>query len=99
MTKTSVSSSAPDGPTALRAMGLYRRRRIGVRWRLIAGTQWGRPDDTIGIAGVINRLEAVHQAYFAPGGLGILVGDGKLTNHGFEQELSKPITATLSTHD
>ena len=37
----------------------------------IAGKQWGRPDDTIGIAGVINGLAPVHAAYFNAGGLGI----------------------------
>jgi high affinity Mn2+ porin len=53
----------------------------------IAGKQWGRPDDTIGIAGVINGLAPVHQAYLNAGGLGILVGDGSLTNYGLEQIL------------
>ena len=51
----------------------------------IAGKQWGRPDDTIGIAGVINGLAPVHAAYFNAGGLGILVGDGQLPNYGLEQ--------------
>ncbi len=51
----------------------------------INGKDWGRPDDTIGIAGVINGLTPLHQAYLAAGGLGILVGDGELTNYGLEQ--------------
>lgn len=51
----------------------------------IAGKQWGRPDDTVGIAGIINGLAPSHIAYFAAGGLGILVGDGSLTNYGLEQ--------------
>jgi high affinity Mn2+ porin len=51
----------------------------------IAGKQWGRPDDTIGVAGVINGLAPVHQAYFNAGGLGVLIGDGSLTNYGLEQ--------------
>ena len=51
----------------------------------IAGTQWGRPDDRIGIAGVINSIEGVHQEFFNLGGLGILIGDGKLTNPGVER--------------
>ena len=51
----------------------------------IAGKQWGRPDDTIGIAGVINGLAPIHAAYFNAGGLGILVGDGALPNYGLEQ--------------
>ena len=39
----------------------------------IAGKQWGRPDDTIGIAGVLNGIAPVHQAFFNAGGLGILI--------------------------
>ena len=51
----------------------------------INGKNWGRPDDTIGIAGIVNGLAPVHQAYFAAGGLGILIGDGALPNYGLEQ--------------
>jgi high affinity Mn2+ porin len=46
----------------------------------ITGKNWGRPDDTLGIAGIINGISAVHAAYLENGGLGILVGDGALTN-------------------
>ena len=49
------------------------------------GKRWGRPDDTIGIAGVINGITGVHQAFFNAGGLGILVGDGQLPHPGLEQ--------------
>ena len=49
------------------------------------GKQWGRPDDTIGIAGVINNIAGVHQAFFNAGGLGILIGDGQLPNAGLEE--------------
>ncbi len=51
----------------------------------IAGKQWNRPDDTIGVAGVINGIAGVHQAYFNAGGLGLLIGDGQLPNYGLEQ--------------
>ena len=51
----------------------------------IAGKKWGRPDDTIGIAGVVNHVAPVHQAFFNAGGLGILVGDGQLPHPGFEE--------------
>ena len=50
----------------------------------IAGKQWGRPDDTIGFAGVINGLAPVDAGYFNAGGLGILIGDGALPNPGLE---------------
>ena len=51
----------------------------------LAGKQWGRPDDTVGIAGVVNNITGVHQAFFNAGGLGILVGDGMLPRPGLEQ--------------
>ena len=44
----------------------------------LRGRGWGRPDDTVGLAGVANGVTAIHAAYLADGGLGILVGDGRL---------------------
>ena len=51
----------------------------------ITGKDWGRANDTIGFAGVINGLAPAHEAYFAAGGLGIVIGDGALTNYGLEK--------------
>jgi high affinity Mn2+ porin len=45
---------------------------------VLKGTSWGRPNDRIGVAGVIDGLSPQAQAYFAAGGLGILIGDGAL---------------------
>ena len=45
----------------------------------IKGAAWGRPSDTIGIAGVLNSVSGDQANYLAAGGLGILVGDGALT--------------------
>ena len=45
----------------------------------IKGSSWGRPNDTIGIAGALNAISADQANYLAAGGLGILVGDGALT--------------------
>lgn len=44
----------------------------------IKGTAWGRADDTIGIAGAINGLSRDHRDFLAAGGLGPLIGDGRL---------------------
>jgi len=44
----------------------------------LSGKQWGRPDDIVGLAGVVNGISGVHQAFFNAGGLGILIGDGML---------------------
>ncbi|HXD12861.1 MAG TPA: carbohydrate porin [Xanthobacteraceae bacterium] len=51
----------------------------------INGKQWGRPDDTVGVAGVVNGISAVHAAFLNAGGLGILIGDGALPHPGLEQ--------------
>jgi high affinity Mn2+ porin len=51
----------------------------------IAGKQWGRPDDTLGVAGAINGISSAHEAYFNAGGLGIVIGDGMLPHPGLEQ--------------
>ena len=52
-----------------------------------AGARWGRKDDTLGVAGVVNEISKIHQDYLANGGLGILVGDGKLPHPGAEEIL------------
>jgi high affinity Mn2+ porin len=44
----------------------------------IKGSSWGRPSDTIGIGGAINGLSAAHRDFLAAGGLGLLIGDGRL---------------------
>ncbi len=51
----------------------------------LKGTQWGRPDDTFALAGVVNGISAEHEAFFNAGGLGILIGDGQLPHPGLEQ--------------
>ena len=44
----------------------------------IKGNAWHRDDDNIGIAFIENRLSSDARAYFAAGGLGLLIGDGRL---------------------
>jgi high affinity Mn2+ porin len=61
------------------------------------GKQWGRPDDTVGIAGVVNGIAGVHQAFFNAGGLGILIGDGQLPHPGPEQILEAYYSYALSS--
>jgi high affinity Mn2+ porin len=51
----------------------------------IKGTTWRRAADTVGIAAIDNGISAERQAYLDAGGLGILVGDGKLPHPGAEQ--------------
>jgi high affinity Mn2+ porin len=69
----------------------------------VSGKQWGRDDDTFGIAGVVNGISPVHQAFLNAGGLGILVGDGMLPHPGTEKILetyySFPVFASKVTLD
>ena len=48
-----------------------------------AGAQWRRPNDKIGVAFVSNAIKKDHQNYLKYGGLGFLLGDGRL-NYGRE---------------
>jgi len=49
------------------------------------GKQWGRPNDTVGLAGIVNGISPEHAAFLNDGGVGILVGDGMLPHPGLEQ--------------
>ena len=44
----------------------------------LEGEQWGRQQDKIGVAYVINGLAQDHRRYLAAGGLGFILGDGAL---------------------
>jgi high affinity Mn2+ porin len=51
----------------------------------LSGARWGRKEDTLAAALVVNRLSRAGERYLDAGGLGILVGDGRLPNPGAEQ--------------
>jgi high affinity Mn2+ porin len=53
----------------------------------LAGKRWGRTGDTVAVAAIDNAISKEHQAYLAAGGLGILVGDGRLPHEGDEHIL------------
>ena len=69
----------------------------------LKGTQWHRPNDTFGLAGVVNGISKVHEEFLNDGGLGILVGDGKLPHPGPEQIIETyyafPVLASTVTFD
>jgi carbohydrate-selective porin OprB len=52
----------------------------------VSGAHWDRSQDRFGIAYAIQGLSVPHREYLAAGGIGMLVGDGKL-NYGLEQIL------------
>lgn len=53
----------------------------------LKGLRWHRPDDTFGLALVDNGISGDFQEYLNAGGLGILVGDGRLPHPGAEEIL------------
>ncbi len=50
----------------------------------IRGRKWKRPDDIIGIAGLMNGISNEHVDFLNFGGYGFIIGDGKLTHYGAE---------------
>jgi high affinity Mn2+ porin len=69
----------------------------------LKGKQWARPDDTFGLAGIVNQISGVHQQFLNDGGLGILIGDGMLPHPGPEQIIETyyafPLLASTVTLD
>jgi high affinity Mn2+ porin len=53
----------------------------------VAGARWRRADDAVGLAGILDGISAERERYLNAGGLGILVGDGKLPRAGPEKVL------------
>jgi high affinity Mn2+ porin len=61
----------------------------------LTGSRWGRPNDTVGLAGAINRISHQGKLYLAAGGLGGIIGDGQLPNAGPEQILEAYYSVAL----
>jgi high affinity Mn2+ porin len=53
---------------------------------VLKGRLWRRPQDQVGLAGVINGISRDHRNYLAAGGLGFELGDGRL-NYALEKHL------------
>jgi high affinity Mn2+ porin len=47
----------------------------------LKGTGWNRPNDTVGVAEMVEGLGHAQKRFFNDGGLGILIGDGKLPHY------------------
>jgi len=62
----------------------------------MAGNRWRRSSDTVGVAAMINGISAARQRYLAAGGLGILIGDGRLPNPGSERILETYYNAAVA---
>lgn len=44
----------------------------------LSGARWGRDDDWLAMGTAINGLSSAHKDYIAAGGVGFMIGDGKL---------------------
>ena len=63
----------------------------------IKGGAWRRPDDVFGLAVVTNGLSGPARDYFSAGGIGILIGDGRL-NYAREQLVEAYYALRLGSH-
>jgi high affinity Mn2+ porin len=61
----------------------------------LKGSRWNRADDTLGIAAVVNEISSARRRFLNAGGLGVLVGDGRLPHEGPEQILETYYQLTL----
>jgi high affinity Mn2+ porin len=61
----------------------------------LEGSSWHRRDDTVGIAAINNGISAARESYLNAGGLGILIGDGKLPHPGPEQIIETYYSAAV----
>ena len=64
----------------------------------LAGGRWGRPQDSVGLAAAVNGLSSAARGYFAAEGLGVLIGDGRLPDYGFEKIAETYYAARLHEH-
>jgi hypothetical protein len=63
----------------------------------VSGTHWGRAADRFSIGAVQHGIVNVHRRYLAAGGLGFLLGDGRLT-YGPEQIVESYYRVQLGEH-
>jgi high affinity Mn2+ porin len=61
----------------------------------LQGSAWHRQADTVGLALIDNGISAAREQYLNAGGLGVLVGDGKLPHPGPEQIVETYYRASL----
>jgi high affinity Mn2+ porin len=64
----------------------------------LQGGRWGRAADTVGLAAILDGISAQRERYLNAGGLGILIGDGKLPNPGPEKIVETYYALALSPY-
>jgi high affinity Mn2+ porin len=63
----------------------------------LKGADWDRPQDTVGAAYILDGISNAAQRYFAAGGLGILIGDGRLPHYGLENGFETYYSAQITS--
>ena len=61
----------------------------------LKGASWGRKDDTVGLALETSAISDAARDYLDHGGLGLLIGDGRLPHYGAEAVLEAYYDAAL----
>jgi high affinity Mn2+ porin len=61
----------------------------------LKGSRWHRRGDTIGLAAVSNGISSARETYLNAGGLGILIGDGRLPHPGPERIIESYYSADV----
>ncbi len=68
----------------------------------LKGTSWSRGDDTVGLAEAVNGLSRNHRKYLEAGGIGFIVGDGrldydyeKITEFYYDYHIAKGLSLTF----
>jgi high affinity Mn2+ porin len=62
----------------------------------LKGASWSRPNDAVGAAYILDGISQSAQRYFAAGGMGILIGDGRLPHYGLENALETYYSAQIT---
>lgn len=63
----------------------------------VKGSSWNRKDDTVGAAYIVDGISRAAQRYLAAGGLGILIGDGRLPHYALENGIETYYSAQLAS--
>lgn len=63
----------------------------------VKGSCWDRKDDTVGAAYFVDGISQAAQRYLAAGGLGILIGDGRLPHYALENGIETYYSAQLAS--
>jgi len=64
----------------------------------LKGSAWSRGHDKVGLAVINNGISAMREQYLNAGGLGVLIGDGKLPHPAAEQILETYYSAAVFSH-